>query len=387
MRRFVLAALVAAFAAGQGRADDTLPADKAAQREAESADKFDVDLFSPRAPALITLGVSPQNADDAGVFADFGYDFASVGDSGKLGLGVAVSGTPYWWVPRELTLDEYRNGRSPLERISARTQLSLGAARAGTEHHEAIALAFGIQTQLLDAQDPKFDAASYDCVHEAWQRLRRPAHQEAVQDIAAEIAKALQEGKSLDLEALQEQQLQPASSEDFEAARRHCRDEAGARLLARPSWKIGLGLGARSDEPSLGHFDYDGVSLWSAYRQPLDVRGRYALFGFLRGDLHKVFDMQNDLSAEGKAATAGLGAAYQLTWLRVEGAASFNRRDFDTAGFGRDDFLRYSGTVDVRIRDGLWLEAGGGAFSGSDFLRGAFYSASVKINWGIYSPF
>jgi len=43
--------------------------------------------------------------------------------------------------------------------------------------------------------------------------------------------------------------------------------------------------------------------------------------------------------------------------------------------------------VDVRVREGLWLEVAGGTVASSDFNNGAFGSINVKIAWGEYLPF
>lgn len=363
--------------------------------EFQNADVFDVDLFSPTAPALVVLGVSPKNTADPGTFKDFGFDVTNVGDGDKNRIGVAFTTTPYWWGTRALTLEDYRTQNSAAERIWARTQLSLGLARAGGRKTESLSLGFGVQSQLLDAQDHKFDQESFACIQGAWDQLRRPEFEDATKNLAGEIAEALgdvpigEEPDEIDID-LDDffEGLQGSASEDqFLGARRSCQDQATARLLAKPSWMAGIGLGARSDDDQLTDFEFDGVSLWTSYRQPLDARGRFAVLGFLRGDLDKTFDLGGDLRKEGDAVLAGLGGAFQIPWLRVDLSASFNHRSFTDSAFENDDFIRYTGLVDVRVREGLWLEVAGGTIASSDFNNGAFGSINVKISWGEYLPF
>ncbi len=364
------------------------------QREFENADVFDVDLFSPTAPALVVLGVSPESAANTGTNKDYGFDVTNIGDGDKNRLGIAFSTTPFWWGRRPITLEEYRTRLSRLERIWARTQVSLGLARAGGKTTESLTLGLGFQTQLLDAQDHKFDAESYSCLHDAWQELRAPVFEAATMDLAEQVARELEalgpeaeeaEELDIDVDAFFES-LGGESEDQFLAARESCQNQSVARLLAQPSWMIGLGIGARSQADQLTDFGYDGVTLWTTYRQPLDDRGRFAAFGFLRGDVDKNFDLVCDLHAEGNAFLVGLGGAFQSPKFRIDLSASFNHRNFDRALLGQDDFVRYSGVVDVRLREGLWLEFSGGAITDSDFNNGAFGSVNVKIAWGDYLP-
>ena len=385
----LLSLLLTPVAAG-AQVSDATPT----QADFENADVFDVDLFSPTAPALVVLGVSPENAANTGVNKDYGFDVTNVGDGTKNRIGIAFSTTPFWWGHRPITLQEYRTQKSKAGRIGARTQMSLGLARAGGRSTESLTLGLGIQTQLLDAQDPKFDKQSYNCIHSAWQELRAPVFEQATTDLAGQIAKELEnlgpeadtaEEINIDENSLFDS-LGGDSEDQFLAARESCQDQAVARLLAKPSWMLGLGIGARSDPDQLTDFGYDGVTLWTTYRQPLDSQGRFAVFGFLRGDLDKNFDLGGDLHANGNALLAGLGGAYQTPKLRLDLSASFNHRDFDGSLLANDDFLRYSGVVDVRVRRGLWLEFSGGAVSQSAFNNGAFGSVNVKIAWGEYIP-
>ena len=366
----------------------------AQQRDFENADVFDVDLFSPTAPAFVVLGASPVNAANTGTNKDYGFDVTNVGDGDKNRIGIALSTTPYWWGRRPITLDEYRTRKSPAARIWARTQISLGLARAGGKTTESLTLGLGLQTQLLDAQDQKFDQRSYQCIHSAWQSLRQPVFEDATRDLAGEIATELERlGPGLDdADEINIDEddffdgLSDNSEDQFLAAREACQDQAVSRLLAQPSWMIGLGVGARSEADQLTDMGFDGVSLWTAYRHPFDGKGRFAVFGFMRGDLDKNFDLGGDLHGQGNALLAGLGGAYQNPKLRIDVSASATHRDFESRLLDEDTFLRYAGVVDVRLRKGLWLELSGGAVTQSDFNNGAFGSVNVKIAWGDYLP-
>lgn len=362
-------------ACGAAKAEE-IAAPAHAEEAFRAADAFDADLFGPSAPALVTLGLSPKGTADPGALRDIDFDLSNVGTGERLGLGAAVSIAPYWLGARMIGLQDYREGLSRLARIGARTQASLGIAAVGTEHEDALTLGLGLETQLLDAQDEKADPASYACMDEAWQRLREPVHREVLRAIEEAVARG-----ETDLERVQAEALARAEPTEaaYLAARKACQDDAIGRLLARPSLKAGLGLSLRSEEDDLAAFAFDGASLWTSYRLPLDPEGRYAGFAFLRADTGKVFDLDDDRQAEGDQGTVGLGLGFQRTWLRLDGALAYHHRSFDEGGPDDDGFLRATGDANLRLFEGIWLRLGAGSVFGSDLVEGAFYSAGLKM--------
>lgn len=356
--------------------------------EAEAADRFDIDLFAPAGPAFVALGASPHRVAEPGALQDFKIDFGSIHDGEKSRLGAAFSIVPYWLGDRSITLTDYRTEMSRLNRILARTQASLGIARAGGDDTEALRLGFGLQTQLLDGQDHRFDEKSYQCIHAAWTRHRAPVHDETV----LSLVEALQSNPDLSEEDLYRLQQESLTADDgseaaYLDARKTCRDEAARRLLAKPSWQLGFGVGTRSEEENLGGFDYDGLSVWTSYRQPIGARGRFAVFGFARGDFERVFDFENDLRAQGNGGDVGLGGAYQSPHFRLDLSAAQAHRSFTEGGFDDDNYQRYSGVADVRLREGIWLGVSGGTVVNSDLVDGAYGSVNLKVAWGDYLPF
>lgn len=357
------------------------------QDDAEAADRFDIDLFAPAGPAFTALGGSPRRVSDPGALHDFKFDFGSIVDGEKSRLGAAFSVVPYWMGDKKTTLSDYRNQTSRFTRILARTQTSIGIARAGGDEREAVRIGFGAQTQLLDAQDHRFDEESYNCIHAAWQRHRAPVHQDTVDS----IIDAISAGEALtdeDLAALQEEglTLDEGSQSRYLDARDSCRDEAAQRLLGKASWQLGFGVGGRSEEDELASFDYDGVSLWTSYRHPVDARGRFAVFTFARGDLDRVFDLDDDLRAEGDSIDAGVGAAYQSPRFRLDVSVAQVHRSYADRFFDDDNFQRYAGIADIRLREGIWLEVSGGTNVNTDLVNGAFGGVNLKVAWGDYLP-
>ena len=344
-----------------------------------NADAFDFDLFTPTGPALVTLGVTPRRSNDPGVQKDFAFDIGNVSADGRSSIGASASIMPFWLGQRDVSLAEYREDYGKATRMLARARTSFGAARAGTEARDALRLAVGAETQLLDAQDHRFDKDAYECLSAAFDAESRTGFEADALDLAA----ALRENPDLsaeDLFALQTELLGDQETEGFEAAREACRDRAIANLLARPSWLVGVGAGFRSEAGDLGDFAYDGVAVWTSYRQPLTDDGRIAAFGLFRGEWDRDFDLTETLTREGDAIEAGGGLAYQRPRFRVDASATYNRRD--VIGADADAFVRYNAIVDVRVREGLWAELSGGYTQSSDFDDGLFGGVNLKVSWG-----
>jgi len=376
------AAALALHAGAPLAAQDEPPAIDDADDDADyqNADDYDVDLFAQPGPALQSLGVAPRRASAPSTPKDFGYDLGSVSGPDGDQIGLAISVSPYWIGARRLTLEGYRNQTSAPERMFARSEVSLGGSYIDADGAHAWRLAAAAETQLLDAQDHRHDRAAFECLHAAWNRLRRGEHESAITD----IARALAENPDIDEETLlkmQEQALAGSTGADaFETARRQCQDESAARLIARASWIVGAGAGLRTDQNRFAGFDYDGVSAWTQFRQPLTDDGRLAVFAIARGDFDRAFDIGLPAPIKADAFEAGGGAALQSTRYRVDLSASFNRRDF--RGLAADEFIRYAAVGDLRLRRGLWLEGSVGRIDGSRFSDGTFGGLSVKIDWG-----
>lgn len=377
-----IAATIAAMLAS-GPAFALQAADSASESEADyqNADDYDLDLFAPPGPAMQSLEVATRRASAPATPSDFGYDIGSISGPDGDQYGLAISASPYWFGSRRITLEEYRNDTSEIERIYARSQISLGGSFIDADGGHAWRLAAAAQTQLLDRQDHRYDRAAFECLHEAWNRLRRGTHERTIQDLAAALAEDPETSGEALLEMQQSALEDAGDAGGFENARSNCQDESAERLIAKASWLVGAGVGLRSDQNRFSGFDYDGVSAWTHYRQPLTADGRYALFAMARGDLDRAFDIGFAAPVKADAYEAGGGAAWQTTRFRVDLSASFNRREFRRP-VGDDDFIRYAAVADVRLRQGLWLEGSIGFIDGSRFSDGAFGGATLKIDWG-----
>ncbi len=379
------------------------PEDKAAiEANAKSADKLDLDLETPTAPGLVMVGISPKDAADPGNLKDFSVDLASLADGGSIKPGIALSGTPYWWSLFDgdgegsvKTIDYYRNETTRFERLWARTQVSLGTAEfKGGNNKNGAKIGFGVSTQLLDSQDQKFQKATSNCIHGVWQsriepqlvptletNLSRRAKQEAViPPNATRLEKlALYRKKFIEL---YDEELEKLKVADFKKEKAACLEQAKDRFNAAPSWVVGGGLAAVSDNGKLEDVAYGGASFWSTYKLPITGDGTGAFTFFARGDLDRDFKLKNGGTGEADALLFAVSGVYQSEDLKFDATLSYNYKDYDSPALGDDDFLRYSGTVSVKVREGVWVEATAGAVSNGKFEEEGFGLINLKLGFG-----
>lgn len=351
----------------------------------------DIDMFAPTGPALIALNAAPRRNAAPGSFKDVSFEFGNSGGGNIVRNGVAVTVIPYWMVDQYQTLDHYRTATSRLERLTARTQLGLGAAYSDREV-DRIQVGLGVQTQLLDAQDHKFDEESYACIHRAWQNIRLEDGVSDLENIAETLSSELAENSGEEEIEIEIEFDDPIGSGDETSTRAYlsavdaCRTQSIGRLLANPSWLVGLGTGAAKEDVANSDWEGDGASVWTSVRLPIADRGRIALLGFLRGDMDRAFDLRDDLRASGDALTVGAGGALQFSSFRLDLVADYNEVDFDQMvdGFAQDTFMRYSAIADIRLRRGLWIEISGGTINTSDLHDETFGAISLKVAWSDY---
>lgn len=360
--------------------------DSAMDAPLQNARKFDLPLFSPSAPGFVVLGLSPRRAADAGSLRNYGFDVANLSGAEGYEFGGAFSFEPFWLGHRDLTLKQYQDDTSPFERILARTQISLAASYASGRASHFYTLGLGVQAQLLDIQDERYDPHSYECLVQAWQSIRRPAAQ-AADDAVLDYLTAHPDASEDELQSVRDRALEgqgKASEKAFAEARDGCRDDAALQSLAKPSLMIGLGGRTRISSSQAGASGLDGGSVWATWRQPLaedglislDLFGRYTFGGRL--DLLAKGPRRN---AKGDETVLGTGVAFARTWWRLEASGSYFYRSFRDPARGTEDGFEASALGAVRIREGLWLQASAtNAFGGPD--RGKpYFGFNIKYDW------
>ncbi len=364
-------------------------------RKSDRADNFDLDLNAPTAPGFVVIGATPKDVADPGSIKDFGIDVASFVSNRKLQPGLAISTAPFWWVDRPITLEQYRGikedgvtavdgGLSYWQRVLARTQLSV-ATTGGQDKNkkDGVRAGIGVQAQLLDSQDQRFDVESYRCTQTAWDEhvsekldtLRLQAFRDA--------RKRKEKDDSLNRIALRQEFLakkQAALLANYEKARKQCEKDAEKRFLKASSWMVGLGVAAKSENGDAGDIEDDGASFWSSYRMAFGDAGDKAVVFFVKADADKSFNLDKGKIAEGDAVQAAISFALEEQTWKFGVTASYNYRDFRSGAIKDDDFLRYSATAAYKVKNGVWVEASGGAVSGAKFDEEGFGLVQLKLD-------
>lgn len=345
-------------------------------------ESVDIDMFAPTGPALITLGAAPRRNAVPGAFKEISFE---VGNTGNEAWAAAVTTYPYWLAETRQTLEHYRNETRLAERILARTQLGIGLARADGET-ERTSVGIGMQTQLLDRQDYRFDHKAYACVRDAWQLHRGDDAASDLGVLASQAAESDPDSDEFEVDGFPLANDDGGAASAYLAAVNGCRTKSIERLLAAPSWLIGFGTSVARDDVTGAEWEGDGVSIWSSYRLPVYESGRFALLAFVRGDLERTFELQDGLRAKGNALAGGSGLALQVTNFRLDLVAEYNDVDLDLPvfGFTEDRFVRYSAVADIRLQRGMWIELSGGTVTASDLHDETWGSVSFKVAWGEY---
>jgi hypothetical protein len=373
------ALMVAGLACAAAQASEPIPADLG------NASKFRLDLFAPTAPAFVVLGVSPRRAADPGAFREFGVDVANLSRGDNYKVGLALSTTPYWWGHSELTIASYRSQTTALERIAARTQLSLGLAFAYAKPKSYYNFGLGVQTQLLDRQDERFDAESYTCLGDAWDALRRPAAEAA----SKAVLDALMADETLsqeELNRIRDKELKKASASaaQFAEARKSCRDEASARALGKASLMVGAGVNSRTRNTSFDGFSYDGFAVWGTYRQPVVASGFVSVQMFTRLSWDEsvgVIKAGTTSLVKGNTQLIGAGLALERKRWKSDVAVSYGRTDFTSPLWPDDDYYEVAWRGAVKVLDGIWLQASVARDFASRYDEDVTFGFNVHFNW------
>ncbi len=366
-----------AFADGAATPGDIVP-------NLQNARQFDLALFAPSAPGFVVLGMSPRRSADPGSFKTFGFDVADLSNGGNFNVGGALSFEPFWWGHQDLTLKGYEQDTTALERIFARTQVSVAASYVSQHSFSYESLGIAAQAQLLDAQDERYDPHSYDCLLQAWQTIRQPS-QQAADDAVFDYLTSHPDATQDDLTAVRNAALNKggaASAQAFATARSSCQDAAELNFLSKPSWMVGVGGRTRTLDASFHSPRLDGGSVWTTYRQPVVEDGLISLEFFGLYSFSGTLDLlDNDITADtkGNEYDVGTGIALERTWWKADAAVTYISQNMQHPPLGTQDFTQISVSGAVRIREGLWVQVSGGDSFGDNTRP--FFGLGVKYDW------
>jgi hypothetical protein len=303
----VVAVALAAAAGGAHAAEEPKPIYEKITNP-DNKDLYTVNIAVPTITAFSVIGVK----DVAEVGADIAPDLYFQGgpsDGGVPEIGLSVR--PYWVLfnPRK-TIEEYQSNRTgAMERVFARTRVSL--ATANNAEGEGFAVGAGFNTIITGQTDPRSDEAFVNCVQQVAVSLTQQAvlggaindeqRAEALSIFLKAHPAASSNGKALAAfsQAKDRRSLQGAFDEALEEigileasagsalmdkwtakypesnptlprdSYASCVKKATTRYQAAPAWAFGAGVAYRADERAFDALKYGGVSVWTTYRIPL----------------------------------------------------------------------------------------------------------------------
>jgi hypothetical protein len=368
-------AIVPEDVAGQQAPDTTL-----LEIGPRKAGEFVLDLNAPTDPGFVVVGASPKDFADPGNMKQFAIHTAGFVDDGKLKPGLAVSGMPYWWINRDLSMEQYANtdavrgGLGRIERVFARTQVSLATVEYQDETGATgVKVGAGFQSQLLDSQDIRLDPQNIECVRQAWDRPSE-AYIEATNAI-------LPQHPDVDISTkfdAQSAELKANMVSSYDAAYMKCKQAAAKRFLAKSAWNVGFGAAMRSRNRKFGNLTFNGASFWSSYRAPLGEN--FAAVLFARGDVQTDYKLSSGMVGTANGFEAALALAIEKPDWKIDTTASYHYRDYREAGLSDENYLQVSATAAYKLSQGVWLEASAGQRSGTKHQAGGFGLLKLKMD-------
>jgi hypothetical protein len=348
-----------------------------------------VDLSVPDSPAFTVLGLTPEEVARPTTARKLATSLLNgVDRNGVLQTGVAIDTVPYLALAGQLvTLDDYRKRSNYALRFLARTQVSVGTAKASDVNDKAMRIGLGVRMTLFDRGDPRTDAVLDECFD------GRPKLPEAPSFVTPpppdrpeeieEWTRDVERGRN----ALQEFQAQIASyvtrvntavATCREAARKRNWNASKMIVAVAPTWTSQTGSGddlARSGSGVWTTLAYGFEQVPGLQRNAqLLVHARWRDDEpVLTAKDPKVFDLRDSrlLGLQLRAGTAS-------TTIAAEG---INERVTPPSGGATTD-RRYSVGFEHRVADNLWLglAMGSGKSSATAQKKGAFVLSSLK--WG-----
>lgn len=358
--------------------------------EHDKASKLELDLNTPTAPGFVVIGALPKGAADSGNLPKLVIDSAGFVEDGKLKPGLAITTLPYWWKDHEFTLEQYANhdnavfgGLTPTERIAARTQLSIATVEHEAKNNKSgIKVGIGLQSQLLDSQDPRRDQQTIDCINQAWIPFGSELDDIAIKANLDAIA-AHKQDPSVDVRKLRTKLIKERAeilfaTYDIEYAK--CKEAAKERFLRAPSLMVGAGFAGLTESGKSDDLEFDGASFWTTYRRPFGAEKKALVF-FIKADIDREFEVAPKQMAKGDGFEMAISYALEQPTWKLEATASFQHRDFKNDKFD-DDHFRFSVTGVYKLKENVWLETTWGTKTNGKADDENFGLVNLKTNLG-----
>ena len=325
-----------------------------AQAKLRKLREGDVDLTVPESPAFVAIGLSPDTVIRPVTPREFATSLLNgVDRSGHLQTGVAIDAVPYLvWEGNKVDLGTYR--ASAVTRILSRTATSFATTKGAGENDPSVKLAFGLQSTLIDSEDPRLkNDALLQCYSEI--PVFRPT--------VLPVNDAQTRQFNVEKDAFERMVLIPRSDECREQFRRNARWNGTSWIVAMATrWASPTGLA--------GDLDGGSSTYWSSVSYGFDsvpgLRDHAQIIGHVRHlqnelvvdkDLPGGQELRDTTFAGGRfrAGTTSFGVSFELAFVRMTAPG----RPEDTA-------TRLAFAAERRLAENLWLNVSFGGESGAD---------------------
>lgn len=348
-----------------------------------------VDLSVPDSPAFTVLGLTPEEVARPTTARKLATSLLNgVDRNGVLQTGVAIDTVPYLALAGQLvTLDDYRKRSNYALRFLARTQVSVGTAKASDVNDKAMRIGLGVRMTLFDRGDPRSDALLDKCFDERPElpeppTFVTPAPPDRPEDIE-EWTRDVERGRR----ALQDFQAKIDSYVTrVNAVVADCREQARKRNWNASKLIVAVAPTWASPSGSADDLGRSGSGVWAtlAYgfeQVPgLQHNAQLLVHARRRNDEPILTAKDSNVSELQDSRLLGvqLRAGSASTTIAAEG---IHERRTPPSGVATAD-RRYSVGFEHRVADNLWLglAMGSGKSSATAEKKGAFVLSSLK--WG-----
>lgn len=318
---------------------------------ADSVKNVYVDVQVPNSPAFVALGTTPDQISQPGTPQELGVQILDGISGGNINNGLAVDFSPYLILNRKMLVSKYQD--SWLQRVFYRTQISFGTVSGSKENNEFVNMALGVRITLWDKGDPRCDTELINSFKDALKIKNDPDAPPG---------------------SLTENELTKGEiAESIKKARK----DAIARNWNASKAEIGFAPTFTSSNGTISELNYDRMSLWGTIALGLGSWGQ--IIGHAR--LSPSTEVSSgDLFIAGGRFKAGKGIWAYI----IEG--TYNSLSIDEATTEstniEDNWGRFVTGFEVRIVEGLWIEA----VFGSDFNRtdqNSKFLSAANIKWAL----
>jgi len=326
------------------------------------------DYGVPKSPAFTVLGVTPESVvrpTSPGDLATSVLD--GVDPNGNFQTGYALDTNPYMLLAGPgVTLQEYRENY--FARLLANTQVSVATAKGIEDDDESVRVAVGLNVTPWSGADPRMDAEHLECLGKA----------------VGTFPDAPPPGPNSTPE---QQAVQTEGREKVLLARtKSCHDAFRKRAWNASGWTLGVAPTLIAKSGAVEDIEWSGAAIWTSLALDLgsmkvpgidDVGGQLVAHvryraGELAPDSAGLFFEQDSLL---------VGAKYRFggSTFNITGEAAYIMADRE--GRPDDTYLNYTGKIEFRVFENIWVDISGGSSSGREDSDEVFGLGALKIGF------